>query len=199
MVLLACGCHNQPGAYSLLWEASPGAANTGSQQWLNLHIINSESRSQQGNCDCRSWVIVMDLSPRRSQPQSLKQVRRWLGAVQVCQTTPWCHFLIMNVNLRTLNSVWVQKWHPAAICYLPSVQCVCGTVSLLLRLCLFLKCCVLYSLYMVDMAAPQKSDINISVGSFSSGLWVSPSNGNMLEVEPNEKKKKMFYIQRCSI
>lgn len=125
MVLLACGCHNQPGAYSLLWEASPGAANTGSQQWLNLHIINSESRSQQGNCDCRFWVIVMDLSSQRSQLQGLKQVHRWLGAGQGCHTTPWCHLLIINVNLGKLNCVWAQKWYPGsfAICL---YHCVCA-------------------------------------------------------------------------
>lgn len=146
MVLLACGCHNQPGAYSLLWEASPGAANTGSQQWLNLHIINSESRSQQGNCDCRFWVIVMDLSSQRSQLQGLKQVHRWLGAGQGCHTTPWCHLLIINVNLRKTKLCLSSKVVPRFICDLPLPLCVCWVVGSLLRLRLFLKCCLIHSL-----------------------------------------------------
>lgn len=114
MVLLACGCHNQPGAYSLLWEASPGAANTGSQQWLNLHIINSESQSQQGNCDCRFWVIGMDLSC--SYQTANRCTTDKVPAKSWGQTTPWCHFLITDVNLGKLNCVWVQKR------YVPLVQ-----------------------------------------------------------------------------
>lgn len=114
MVLLACGCHNQPGAYSLLWEASPGAANTGSQQWLNLHIINSESQSQQGNCDCRFWVIGMDLSC--SYQAANRCTTDKVPAKSWGQTTPWCHFLITDVNLGKLNCVWVQKR------YVPLVQ-----------------------------------------------------------------------------
>lgn len=95
MALFACEYYNQPEAYSPLWEARPGTANTRPRDWLNLHLINSESQSQQGKSKRWIWVIIMDLlvcTVSALSTAALQQVHSRRGTGCICQSTPIMSF-----------------------------------------------------------------------------------------------------------